>query len=119
MHNFRATCGIPWTSVSSEQCIQGVVIKLVQLLQAHSGLHPSMQGTNQFDASLAAQALQAGSRLHYEFYEEHGGNETAGGVRVINLKRVDKYAESEHEILFQLVKQFNVPEKLRYASQRP
>ena len=42
----------------------------------------------------------------------------AGGVRVIDLKRVDKYKESEHEILFQLVKQFNVPEKLRCASQR-
>ena len=62
------------------------------------------------------QALQAGSRLHYEFYEEQDGGETAGGVRVIDLKRVDKYAESEHEILFQLVKQFNVPEKLRYVS---
>ena len=70
------------------------------------------------DAITAVQALQAGSRLHYEFYEEQDGNETAGGVRVIDLKGVDKYAESEHEILFQLVKQFNVPEKLRYAPQR-
>ena len=66
---------------------------------------------------MAVQALQAGSRLHYEFYEEQDGSETAGGVRVIDLKGVDKYAESEHEILFQLVKQFNVPEKLRYAPQ--
>ena len=75
-------------------------------------------GLNQGDITLPVQALQAGSRLHYEFYEEQDGNETAGGVRVIDLKRVDKYAESEHEILFQLVKQFNVPEKLRYAPQR-
>ena len=39
-----------------------------------------------------------------------------GGVRVIDLKRVDRYPEAEHEILFQLVKQFNVPEKLRCVS---
>ena len=58
------------------------------------------------------QAVPAGSRLHFEFYKQDG-SETAGSVRVIDLKRVDKYAESEHEILFQLVEQFNVPEKLR------
>ncbi len=63
------------------------------------------------------QALQAGSKLHYDFYEEQDGNEAAGGVRVIDLKQVDKYLESEHEILFQLVKQFNVPEKQRCAAQ--
>ena len=64
------------------------------------------------------QAVPAGSRLHFEFYEQDGGD-TAGGVRVIDLKRVDKYAESEHEILFQLVKQFNVPENLRCAVRVP
>ena len=62
------------------------------------------------------QAISAGSRLHYEFYEEGEGSEMGGGVRVIDLKRVDRYPESEHEILFQLVKQFNVPKKLRCVS---
>ena len=64
-------------------------------------------------ATACVQAISAGSRLHYEFYEEQEGSEMVGGVRVIDLKRVDRYSESEHEILFQLVKQFNVPEKLR------
>ena len=69
------------------------------------------------DISMHVQALQAGSKLHYDFYEEQDGNKAAGGVRVIDLKQVDKYMESEHEILFQLVKQFNVPEKQRCAPQ--
>ena len=67
-------------------------------------------------ANVCLQAISAGSRLHYEFYEEQEGSEMVGGVRVIDLKRVDRYPESEHEILFQLVKQFNVPEELRCGS---
>ena len=67
-------------------------------------------------ATVCVQAIPAGSRLHYEFYEEQEGSEVVGGVRVIDLKRVDRYPEAEHEILFQLVKQFNVPEKLRCVS---
>ena len=67
-------------------------------------------------ATVCVQAISAGSRLHYEFYEEQEGSEMVGGVRVIDLKRVDRYPESEHDILFQLTKQFNVPEKLRCVS---
>ena len=77
-------------------------------------LHGTSSGELTPDNGIAMQAVPAGSRLHFEFYEQEGGD-TAGGVRVIDLKRVDKYTESEHEILFQLVKQFNVPENLRCA----
>lgn len=66
------------------------------------------------------QCLSLGTTLNFQFYADASdagkapadGSEPSG-LRVINLQHLDRYQESEHDILRQLVQRFAVPEKLR------
>ncbi len=63
------------------------------------------------------QILALGTTLNFQFYTDPTNADQSeaetSGARVINLQHVDKYKESEHDILRQLVERFAVPQKLR------
>lgn len=69
----------------------------------------------------AGQSLALGTHLHFEFYEEvppgaPGALPGAGGLRVIDLPRLDRYPDGEQAILAQLCQRFGVPAQLRWAA---
>ena len=73
-------------------------------------------------ALLCMQSVALGTSLHFEFYEElppadssPGNAPVQGGLRAIDLPRLDRYPESELEILAQLCARFAVPQALRWG----
>ena len=68
----------------------------------------------------AAQSLALGTHLHFEFYEEAppgapAAPPGAGGLRAIDLPRLDAYPDAEQAVLAQLCARFGVPAPLRRA----
>jgi len=73
-------------------------------------------------ACVFMQIMSLGTMLNFQFYLDasDAGNASRDatettGLQVINLRHVDQYHESMHDILRQLVKRFSVPEKLRWV----
>lgn len=61
------------------------------------------------------QGLALATRLHFEFYSEAQPDAAEGpGLQVIDVPRLDQQPGNEYDIFCQLIKQYNVPEALRY-----
>jgi hypothetical protein len=76
--------------------------------------------------NIHSQALPKATTLSFEFYrEEDGAGASSGGAAgagssgagkvTITVPHVDRLQESDHEILRELVKLFNVPEQHRWV----
>ncbi|KAK9830284.1 hypothetical protein WJX72_010812 [[Myrmecia] bisecta] len=96
--------------------------RLLCLAQGWGGKEEGLElvACTQTNECAIQQGLPLATSLHFEFYEEGkddaaAAGSRAGGQKVISLQGVDKYPESEQEILRQLVKRCNVPVRLRFA----
>ena len=71
---------------------------------------PSMQG------------FWKGVKLHFEFYEEpsaasdrsgSSSGQVSGGMKVIDVPRMNRFQETPHQILQKLIGHFGVPASMR------
>ena len=62
-----------------------------------------------------SQGISLATHLHFEFYSEAKPDSAeASGLQVIDVPRLDQQPGNEYDIFCQLVKQYNVPEAIRY-----
>ncbi|CAL8470977.1 g10519 [Coccomyxa elongata] len=87
------------------------------LYHSYEGL--DLAACTQSDEEPIRPILALGTTLNFPFYLDPSNTSQSepetSGARIINLQHVDKYVESEHDILRQLVERFAVPEKLRFT----
>lgn len=71
-------------------------------------------------AQVTLQGLPLATRLHFEFYSEADPESAeAPGLQIIDMPRLNQHPGNEYEIFCQLVKQYKVPETLRYVLHTP
>lgn len=97
--------------ISPHNCISAAMELRMALQQLDAGLRPQVIALFAF-----LQVLHKATTLHFEFSSSGGGSGNAAAadgssraLTTIHVPHLDSFTESEHQILAELVRRYNVP----------